>query len=97
MSAGLTNEYLINTASPAALRYNDQSVNENGHAALGFEVLMRKKNNFLEVNFLPSELSVKIEFGSELCHHLLLADVVSGGAQMHCFGRALLTWKALQV
>lgn len=47
--AGLTNEYLINIGAPAALRYNDHSVNENTHAALGFELLQRQHNNFLEV------------------------------------------------
>ncbi len=49
MSAGLTNEYLINTDSPAALTYNDRSINENGHAALAFGILLKDSNNFLEV------------------------------------------------
>ena len=53
MRAGLTNEYLINTGAPAALRYNDRSVNENGHCALGFEILLKRSNNFLEVRASP--------------------------------------------
>jgi hypothetical protein len=53
MRAGFTNEYLINTGAPAALRYNDRSVNENGHCALGFEILLKRSNNFLEVHASP--------------------------------------------
>ena len=49
MFAGLTNEYLINTDSSAALTYNDRSINENGHAALAFGILLKDSNNFLEV------------------------------------------------
>ena len=49
MFAGLTNEYLINTDAPAALTYNDRSINENGHAALAFGILLKESNNFLEV------------------------------------------------
>ena len=46
--AGLTNEYLVNTGADAAMTYNDRSVNENGHASLGFRLLHRATNNFLE-------------------------------------------------
>ena len=45
----MTNEYLINTGDETALRYNDASVNENGHAALGWQLLRKPGNNFLEV------------------------------------------------
>ncbi|KAK9908731.1 hypothetical protein WJX75_002027 [Coccomyxa subellipsoidea] len=50
---GVTNEYLINTHADAALLYNDQSVNENGHASVGLQLLRKNSNNFIEG--LPEE------------------------------------------
>ena len=63
MRAGLTNEYLINTGAPAALRYNDRSVNENGHCALGFEILLKRSNNFLKVRASPGLRSLTLPPG----------------------------------
>ncbi|CAL8461903.1 g1434 [Coccomyxa elongata] len=50
---GVTNEYLINTNADSALLYNDQSINENGHAAVGMQLLRKSSNNFIEA--LPDE------------------------------------------
>jgi len=38
---GTTNAFQVNTCSPLALRYNDASVLENHHAAVGFAALVR--------------------------------------------------------
>lgn len=56
MCTGVTNEYLINTNAESALLYNDQSVNENGHAAMGMRLLRKSCNNFIEVNSYSSSL-----------------------------------------
>lgn len=44
---GLNNAFLVNSSSPLALRYNDQSVLENHHAATTFAVLGDPKCNVL--------------------------------------------------
>lgn len=44
---GVSSGFLIATSSPIALRYNDQSVLENFHAAEGFQVLAVSKYNIL--------------------------------------------------
>ena len=43
----MSNHYLIKTHSAAALLYNDNSVNENGHAATAFRLLAQPECNFL--------------------------------------------------
>ena len=45
---GMTNAYHVNSISPRAIRYSDQSVQENFHAAESFEILNQKDNNFME-------------------------------------------------
>lgn len=47
MHAGVRNDFLVNLGTEAAVRYNDNSVNENGHAALAFELLYQQPNNFI--------------------------------------------------
>ncbi|KAF5833632.1 hypothetical protein DUNSADRAFT_10011 [Dunaliella salina] len=44
---GLTNDFLINSFSPLAIRYNDRAPLENHHLAAGFTVLHTPDFNFL--------------------------------------------------
>jgi hypothetical protein len=44
---GLSNQFLVATADPRAVRYNDAHVNEAHHVATAFKLLMRPGNNFL--------------------------------------------------
>lgn len=45
---GYTNQFVVRTKHPLALRYNDQAVLENHHLAASFTLLMQEENNFLE-------------------------------------------------
>lgn len=45
---GMTNAYHVNSISERAIRYSDQSVQENFHAGESFRILNEKENNFLE-------------------------------------------------
>lgn len=47
MLAGLTNNYLENTLSEAAITYSGVSVNEQYHAAAATRTLLKEENNFL--------------------------------------------------
>lgn len=44
---GCNNDFLVATAHPLALRYNDKSPSENHHSAAAFAALQRPENNFL--------------------------------------------------
>ena len=44
---GFTNSFHINSMSELAIRYSDQSINENMHAAEAFAILNQKAYNFL--------------------------------------------------
>lgn len=45
---GMTNAYHVNSISDRAIRYSDQSVQENYHAAESFAILNQTQYNFLE-------------------------------------------------
>jgi len=45
--AGVSNEFLVQSAADVALEYNDNSVNENMHAAKAFSIFVRPQNNFM--------------------------------------------------
>ena len=85
MFAGLTNEYLINTDSPAALTYNDCSINENGHAALAFGILLKESNNFLEVWLSLGHLQ---EWDSTQCVPVSPSLLASCSTAEYCSGNA---------
>jgi len=68
--AGLTNDFLIKTASKRALRYNDKSPNENHHVAAAFGLLQQEECNFLEgmpreENQIFRELVVDMVLGTD--------------------------------
>lgn len=44
---GLNNAYHVNSISERAIRYNDQSVQENWHVAESFAILNNKRYNFI--------------------------------------------------
>ena len=44
---GFTNSFHINSMSELAIRYSDQSINENMHSAEAFAILNQKAYNFL--------------------------------------------------
>lgn len=45
--AGVTNNFLIDTASPTAILYNDASPHENMHSASAFQLIMDERYNFI--------------------------------------------------
>lgn len=56
VAAGVSNSFLVSTRSKEALLYNDNSVNENGHAATTFRLLLQPSCNFAK-DFEPDEFS----------------------------------------
>jgi hypothetical protein len=50
---------LVDVGAEAAITYNDISVNENGHLAMGFRILGKPKNNFLEALSKKDSASVR--------------------------------------
>ena len=47
IAAGLNNDFLVNSMSHLAIRYNDRCPLENHHAAAGFTALLMPEYNFL--------------------------------------------------
>jgi hypothetical protein len=54
---GFNNAFHVNKMSQRALRYHDESVQENYHAAESISLLLSPKNNFLE-NVTKDELKM---------------------------------------
>ncbi|CAE8739809.1 unnamed protein product, partial [Polarella glacialis] len=78
---GLSNDFLMKTCDERALRYNDQHVNENHHAAAAFAVLHRAENNFL-AGLPPSDVS----FVRRLVIDMVLGtDMVDNGKILKSF------------
>jgi len=68
---GLTNQFLVATVDPRALRYNDAHVNESHHISTAFELLLRPGNNFLTGLSLGEfkmfrELVVRLVVGTDM-------------------------------
>ena len=45
---GTSNDFLVKTADPLAIKYNDQSVLENYHISIAWNSLLINENNFIE-------------------------------------------------
>lgn len=92
---GVNNDFLIRTQSEAAVAYNDQSINENMHAAAGFKLLAKKENNFL--SRLPGEdfravrrLVIRIILSTDMArHHDSVEDFT---ASLRLWGPDLRAW-----
>jgi hypothetical protein len=74
---GYTNQFIVRTKHPLALRYNDQAVLENHHLAASFQVLYQDDNNFLEALSMTSlfelrKIVIGVVLGSDLSHHFQL-------------------------
>jgi len=87
---GLSNDFLVKTFSPKALRYNDRNVNENHHVAAAFEVLRRPECNFLEK--MPEDEFRKLR--SLVVDMVLSTDMADGNAYLAAFKDAIRLSKA---
>ena len=68
---GVSNAFIVNSGSPLALCYNDESVLENHHAATTFTLLADKRNDILET-LEPSERRVVRQL---VCKSILATDM----------------------
>ena len=89
---GVNNGYLIKTRSPLAVRYNDVSVLENHHAAVGWEVIWGYKERFegqLQTANIVEKLSaedmitfrkttIKAILHTDMVHHFDIIQKLSG-------------------
>lgn len=78
---GVTNDFLVKTASERALLYNDRSPNENHHVAAAWIVLQRPESNFLSAaNLTVKEsrqlrsLVVDLVLATDMAEHKKLLD-----------------------
>ena len=62
---GLTNDFLIATHDPLAVRYNDRSPLENHHAASAFEQLLQPGHD-ITTGMEPSD---RAAFRKQVCAH----------------------------
>jgi len=82
---GVSNDFLINTRSDRALRYNDRHVNEHHHAAGCFIVLQRSDCNFLEG--LPDEEYKRVR--SIVIDLIIGTDMAIGGKIVSSFNEVV--------
>ena len=74
---GFTNQFVVRTKHPLAIRYNDQSVLENHHLASSFTLLYQEENNFLETlwnetNYELRNIIIKVILSTDLSQHFQL-------------------------
>ncbi|RYG43417.1 3',5'-cyclic nucleotide phosphodiesterase, partial [archaeon] len=78
---GLSNAYLMKTGDPIAIRYNDESVLENFHAAEGFLVMCQPKYNVLAHLDAARRTSMR----QQMIKIILATDLSQGGRYVSAF------------
>jgi hypothetical protein len=69
---GYNNMYFVNTRGPLAIRYNDQAVLENYHAAMAFKIMLgNEKCNIFE-NLTPENFKLARK---HILHNVLATDM----------------------
>jgi len=76
---GLTNDFLISARDPAAIMYNDRSVNENVHLASAFRLLVQDELNILggltkEQFLLVRSQCIDMIFATDMAVHSALLN-----------------------
>jgi len=82
---GFTNDFLIRTRAPEAIIYNDTHVNENGHLAEAFRLLLRPDINFVS-HFSNEEWSF---FRKTVIDVVIATDMVGHSALLKDFQQVL--------
>ena len=84
---GVSNNFLIATASPMAILYNDKSVLENHHCSTAFNILKQPDCHFLS-NLDPGQYQ---QFRSMVVDMVLATDLAQHFTLLSLFKKKILT------
>jgi hypothetical protein len=69
---GYNNMYFVNTKGPLAIRYNDQAVLENYHAAMAFKIMLGNEQCNIFENLTPENFKLARK---HILHNVLATDM----------------------
>jgi hypothetical protein len=69
---GYNNMYFVNTKGPLAIRYNDQAVLENYHAAMAFKIMLGNEQCNIFENLTPENFKLARK---NILHNVLATDM----------------------